>query len=291
VVADVDIEALGLLHGLEGDARRERADLIAWLLDRGFTIEQISGSPAAPLLLPAHRVFGDDGTYVSARDLCESTGIELELLERIQHARGLPRVDDPDAAVLLRADAQAAARAKFFLDLGIDPDDAVAVMRVVVEGLSHAAAIMREAALKTLLRPGATEIELAQSSEALARRAAPMVGPLMEDLLLLEIRHSFQTEAVTAAERAAGTLPGARQVTVAFADVAGFTRLGEASPPEELENVASRLTELAHDVAGGPVRFIKSIGDAVMFVGADAAPSWMLCWTSLRVAMRMACPA
>jgi adenylate cyclase len=272
VAADVDIEALGLLDGLEGDARRERADLIAWLLDRGFTIEQISGSPAAPLLLPAHRVFGDDGTYVSARELCESTGIELELLERIQRAMGLPRIDDPDAAVLLRADAQAAARAKLFLDLGIDPDDSVAIMRVVMEGLSHAAAIMREAALKTLLRPGATEIELAQASEELARRAAPMAGPLMKDLLLLEIRHSFETEAVTAAERAAGTLPGARRVTVAFADVAGFTRLGEASPPEELENVASRLTELAHDVAGGPVRFIKSIGDAVMFVCADAAP-------------------
>jgi adenylate cyclase len=108
-----------------------------------FTIEQISGSPAAPLLLPAHRVFGDDGTYVSARELCESTGIELKLLQRIQRAMGLPRVDDPDAAVLLRADAQAAARAKLFLDLGIDPDDTVAVMRVVVEGLSHAAAIMR----------------------------------------------------------------------------------------------------------------------------------------------------
>jgi hypothetical protein len=40
---------LGLLDGLEGDTRRERAELIAWLLDRGFTIEQISGSPAAPL--------------------------------------------------------------------------------------------------------------------------------------------------------------------------------------------------------------------------------------------------
>jgi adenylate cyclase len=252
VAADVDIEALGLLDSLAGDARHERADLIAWLLDRGFTIEQISGSPAAPLLLPAHRVFGDDGTYVSARELCESTGIELELLERIQRAMGLPRIDDPDAAVLLRADAQAAARAKLFLDLGIDPDDTVAVMRVVMEGLSHAAAIMREAALKTLLRPGATEIELAQASEELARRAAPMVGPLMEDLLLLEIRHSFETEAVTAAERAAGTLPGARRVTVAFADVAGFTRLGEASPPRNSRTSPAGSPNLPMTWPGGP---------------------------------------
>jgi adenylate cyclase len=272
VVADVDIEALGLLDGLEGEARRERAELIAWLLDRGFDIEHIRGSVAAPLLLAANRVLGDDGKYVSAREICESTGVELDLLQRLQRAIGLPRIEDPDAAVLLRADAAAAARAKFFLDLGIDPEETVAVMRVVMESLGHAAAIMREAALKTLLRPGATEIELAQASEALARQALPEIGPMMADLLLLELRHSFAMEAVNAAERAAGQLPGARHVTVAFADLAGFTRLGEALPPEELQHVASRLAELAHEVAVTPVRFVKSIGDAVMLVCFDPVP-------------------
>jgi adenylate cyclase len=173
---------------------------------------------------------------------------------------------------LPRADAEAVARIKFFLDLGYDPQDAVAVMRVLVESLGHAAAMMREAALKTLLRPGASEIDLAQASERLALRAMPMLGPLMEDLIRLELRHSFEMEAVTAAERAAGTLPGARPVTVAFADFAGFTRLGEALPAEELEVVASHLAELAHDVATTPVRFVKSIGDAVMLVSFDAAP-------------------
>jgi adenylate cyclase len=79
-------------------------------------------------------------------------------------------------------------------------------------------------------------------------------------------------EAVTAAERAAGELPGARAVTVGFADVAGFTRLGEALPPEDLHRLASRLAKLAREVAVAPVRFIKSIGDAVMFVSTDPAP-------------------
>ena len=155
-------------------ARRaqERAELIAWLLDRGFNLDHIRASVAAPLMLPAYRVLGDDGDLVSAREICESTGVELELLQRLQRAIGLPRIDDPDAAVLLRADGEAAARAKFFLDLGIDPDDAVAVMRVLVESLGHAAAMMREAALKTLLRPGATEIELAEGI-----RAAGASGP------------------------------------------------------------------------------------------------------------------
>ena len=272
MVADVDIEALGLLDGLEGDARRERAELIAWLLDRGFKLEHIRASVAAPLMLPAFRVLGDDGDFVSAREVCESTGVELELLQRLQRAVGLPCIEDPDAAVLLRADGEAAARAKLFLDMGIHPEDAVAVMRVLVESLDHAAAIMREAGLKAILRPGSTEIELAEGSEHLALQSAPSLGPLMEGLIRMVLRHSFEMEAVTAAERAAGTLPGARPVTVAFADLAGFTRLGEALPAEELEHVATRLADLAHDVAFAPVRFVKSIGDAVMLVSFEAAP-------------------
>jgi adenylate cyclase len=271
-VADLDIEALGLLDGLEGEAREERAQLIEWLLEREFSLEHIRASVAAPLMLPAYRVLGDDGDFVSAREVCESTGVELNLLQRLQRAIGLPRIDDPDAAVLLRADGEAAALAKTFLDLGIDAEDTVAVMRVLVESLDHAAAIMREAALKAILRPGATEIELAAGSEQLALRAAPKLGPLMEGLIRMVLRHSFEIEAVTAAERAAGTLPGARPVTVAFADLAGFTRLGEALPAVELEHVASSLAELAHDVAVTPVRFVKSIGDAVMMVSFDSAP-------------------
>ena len=272
MATDVDFEALGLLDGLEGTARQDRVELIAWLLDRGFSLAHIRQSIAAPVMLPAHRVLGDDGTLVSAHEICESTGMELRLVQRLQRAIGMPRIDDPDAPVLPRADAEAVRHAKTFLDFGYDPDDVVAVMRVVVESLGHAAAMMREAALKTLLRPGASEIELAQATERLAEVAAPLIGPMMDDLLRLEIRHSFELEAVNAAERAAGSLPGARPITVAFADLAGFTPLGEALPAEELERIASRLAELAHDVAITPVRFIKSIGDAVMLVCADAAP-------------------
>jgi adenylate cyclase len=54
-----DIEALGLLDNLPGRARQERAELIEWLLARGFDAEQIR-SEFGPMLLPAHRVMGDD---------------------------------------------------------------------------------------------------------------------------------------------------------------------------------------------------------------------------------------
>jgi adenylate cyclase len=272
MASGAEFEALGMLDGLEGDARQERIDLIGWLLARGFRLDHIRGSVGAPLSLPGNRVVGDNGEYVSARQICQTTGIDLGLLQRIHRAIGLPRIDDPDAPNLLRADGEAAAQARMILDLGIGPDDVVAVLRVMKESLGHAAAVMREAGLKAILTPGATEIEVAGAIEELAMRAAPSFGPMMEALLRLELRRSFEAEAVNAAERAAGILPGARQMTVGFADLMGFTRLGEALPPEDLERVANRLAELAHDVSRAPVRFVKSIGDAVMLVCSDPLP-------------------
>lgn len=258
----------GLLDGLQGRARRDRAELVAWLLNRGFTVEQIRGS-LAPMMLPVKRVLGDDAVYVSARQVAQSVGIDLELLQRLQRAVGLPRVENPDAAVLRRADAEAAARASLLVDFTVDVDDAVALVRVLMEGLHRTAAVMREVGYRLLLEPGATELELAKTAEELARRSTAKLGSLIEGLLLLEMRHIFEADGIGAAESAAGTLPGAQRVAVAFADLVGFTRLGEALPPEGVARLASRLADLTHEIVATPVSFIKSIGDAVMLVSSD----------------------
>jgi adenylate cyclase len=261
-----------LLDGLEGDARAERAELVAWLLERGFTVEQI-GAASAPALLPGRRVMGDDGTYMSAREISEKYNIDLEVLQRVQRAVGLSSVDDPDARVHLRADAETTARVQQFVDAGMDPDELVGTIRVLADGLSRATEVMRYTGLASLLRPGATELQIAQASEAMLNRVAPLLGPMIQDMLFLQLRHAMETEAVNASERAAGrALPGAREVTIAFADLVGFTRLGEAVPPEDLERLASRLAELARDVAVAPVRLIKTIGDAVMLMCTDPVP-------------------
>lgn len=64
---DVEVETSGLLEGLDGAARAERAELIGWLLDQGVGIDQIRDS-TAPMLLVSRRIIGDDGDYVSARE-------------------------------------------------------------------------------------------------------------------------------------------------------------------------------------------------------------------------------
>src|SRR6516164_2969598 len=261
-----------LLEGLEGTARTERAELVEWLLGQGITADEIRAANP-PLLLATRHLMGDDGTYVSAREISERYNVDLELLQRIQRAIGLVRVDDPDAVVHMRADGEAAAFTQRFVALGMDPDQLVLVVQVLAEGLSRAAEVMRYTALSAIMRPGATELEIAKASKTLVSQIAPMLGPMIQNMLFMQLRHAMETEAVNAAERAAGKpLPGARQITVAFADLVGFTRLGEVVSAEELGHLANRLGHLARDMTVPPVRFIKTIGDAVMFVCPDPRP-------------------
>lgn len=206
---------------------------------------------------------------VSAREIAESTGVGLELLQQLHRAVGLVRVEDPDLPCQSRADAESVLPAARLVDLGFEPGQVVLAVRLLMDGLSGAAMAMRQAALQALLRPGASELDLAQAFEELAQTAAPIFGPMASDLMLLALRHSFETEAINAVERAAGALPGAREIGVAFADLVGFTRLGERLPPEDLGLIAGRFADLARDVVTSPVQFVKTIGDAVMLVCAD----------------------
>lgn len=268
MATDVDLDASGLLSDLSGSAREDRRELIEWLLGQGFGIDRIRGA-LSPILLGAQRVLGDDGTLRSPREVAESSGVPMELLRQLHEAIGLPGGEDPDAALQSRADVESVVPAARLAELGFDAQQLTLVVRLLADGCRKAAITMRQAGLKVLLRPGSTERELAQAFEALAHDAQPLLDSLAGELFRYALRQFAETEAIAADERMAGELPGARLVGVAFADLVGFTRLGEALPPEELIMVAVRLADLARGVVQRPVQFVKVIGDAVMLVSPD----------------------
>jgi len=80
----------------------------------------------------------------------------------------------------------------------------------------------------------------------------------------------LRNEAVTLQERAAGR-GESRTAAVAFADLVGFTELGETVDVEELSDVAAGLSRLAGELVDPPVRLVKVIGDAVMLVAPRPA--------------------
>jgi len=264
-----DVEQSGLLDGFVGRAREEREELIRWLLNRGFGLEQIRNS-LSPIMLASNRIIGDDGTVITSREVAETNGVTLDLVNRLHRAAGLASADDPEETRHPKADAESILPAAALVGFGFDTDEVVLMVRLLVDGLTRVALTMRQAALRVLIRPGATELELAAALEQLAGEVEPLLDPMINQLARMALRHTFQTEAVNAAERAAGQLPGARPVSVAFADVVGFTRMGEAVSPEDLVEIAGRLSRLTRRVVRKPVQFVKTIGDAVMLVSPDA---------------------
>ena len=72
-------------------------------------------------------------------------------------------------------------------------------------------------------------------------------------------------------ERETGEPAVEQELAVCFADLVGFTRPRRRARGGEVGGVAGRLARLATDVTHPPVRLVKTIGDAVMFVSPDQA--------------------
>ena len=264
-----DWEAEGLLEGLDGDERRERAELLDYLHEEvGISLERLRfQDPALLIALPAEVHVGAEPRH-TPREVAAAAGIDLEVMTRLRRAMGLPMID-PDERALGETDLESTRLAAEFLHQGMPEDDMLAVTRVLGRGLGQAAVVMRRIAMSMALEPGLSERELAERFGAVAGMLTPQVVPLLEQTLKMHLRQMLAGEVARAAERRDGSLPGARHVSVAFADLVGFTRLGENLPPEELGDVAARMEDLASDVLDPPVRLVKTIGDAVMYVSED----------------------
>jgi adenylate cyclase len=59
---------------------------------------------------------------------------------------------------------------------------------------------------------------------------------------------------------------------LSFADLVGFTRLGEELSPAEISRLAVRLEAMATDIVEPPVRLVKTIGDAAMLTSLEPEP-------------------
>jgi adenylate cyclase len=284
---DIDFGAEGLLDGLEGSARDERLELLEWLVDEhGLTLGELrrATETGTPLLLPAGRALGNGDASLTARDVAQQAGIDVELLERLRRAQGFAAFGDLDTPMYGTGDVQAARTAAAYLEMGLTTDQIVATSRVLGRGLAQTANHMRQMVFEMTVAPGATERELAASYAAIAENLVPLLGPMLEQLLRLHLGQTMRSEVVTAAERAKGELPGARPVCIAFADLVGFTRLGEELTAEALEKVAERLERMADETIVTGVRLVKTLGDAVMLVSEDPAPLLEVCFSLVAAA-------
>lgn len=256
------LEAAGIARA------RERADLIKYLDELGFSVDEMVEAEQRG------RLFGLAGDVLqwSGRPIhtmataAEQLGLSPE---EVTHAWGLLglTVAGPDVPVLSQADVDALAT-WVALKTVVGEDGAFGLLRV----LGAAMARLAEAE-STAIRAGTPDIQMTYTNDELATaqayRAVAEFVPRISALIDVVHRHHL-TGARTHFEGVLRDTSASVVCGIGFADLSGFTVLTRALTPAQLSDLLNEFAGTVADVVhrdGG--RVVKFIGDEVMWVSAS----------------------
>jgi adenylate cyclase len=267
-----DDELEELLDGLEGEQRASRLKLLELLRSEGVELKVMRNAVRADrlALLPSEIALGVRTNRFTPAELAADTGLEVEDVQRLIAALGFPK-PDPDQRSFGIEDRDAAKRLRQFRDAGLDTDNLLAVSRQVGSSAARIAQAHNEIVANEIVDPESDEYDAAVN----LRSAAQELLPLAEDAVSYALRAHFLDQLnndIVAASKP-GWFGGGKEteISVCFADLVGFTRLGERSELERIGTVAKLLEQVALDVTNPEVRLVKLIGDAAMLVSEDGA--------------------
>jgi adenylate cyclase len=270
-MSEAELDAAGVLEGIDDPAERaERVELAEELLSEGFSLEQLQDAARRGrfgLLLVDKVLQKEEATFTSV-NLAEQSELPLELLVRLQRALGLAEVPEDEVA-FAASDVEAVKTVASFRAAGIDEEPLVLISQVLGHSMSRLSDTLREVVGEALLQPGDSERAAGMRWAQAVEHLAPMLTPLLGYVLSVHLKDQIATDIMSREELVTGRIEGVREVTVCFADLVGFTRLGERVPAADLSKAERMLTEMALDVCRPPVRLVKTIGDAAMLVSPE----------------------
>ncbi|MCV7078220.1 adenylate/guanylate cyclase domain-containing protein [Mycobacterium szulgai] len=247
---------------------RERSDLIKYLDDLGFTLDEMAEAESRG------RLFGLAGDVLqwsgrpvhTLQSAAEQLGLSADDVAHAWALLGLTAAG-PDVPVLSQADVDALAT-WVALKSVVGEDGAFGLLRV----LGAAMARLAEAE-STMIRAGTPDIQMTYTRDELATAQAyrsvaefvPRIGALID----IVHRHHL-TSARTHFEDVVRDASASVRCGVGFADLSSFTVLTQALTPTELQALLNEFGATVADVVhadGG--RVVKFIGDAVMWVSSS----------------------
>lgn len=266
----MDYEREGLLDGLDGKERAARLALLERLAAEGVGLDELKRAVAEErlVLLPVERALR--GRYTVA-EVARRSDVPEEFVIGMVRAMGLPE-PAADETAFGEEDVEAFRSTKLFLRTGFDEAAIAQIRRVLGEGMSRLAATIALAFGDAFLQPGDDEDQVAMRFTAMAEQLTPALTPVLAAAFKAHLRDNISRGVLRRAERELGQLADSADIAVCFADLVGFTRLGAELEGQELGTLASRLAELAGEVAVAPVRLVKTIGDAAMLVSREVPP-------------------
>jgi adenylate cyclase len=254
------------------------ARIVARLRERGHSLKDIrrateEGRLAFGFIEELFPADGD-GTYTLAQAARE-TGLEPALIERVVAALGLQPMT---AEALTAADVQLLRYVAAVLSAGLPLVAMLQLVRVYGQAIAQVAdAEVRLFHLyvhEPLMRSGATGVEMAEEMHDLASELLPLASPVMDQVHQRYLRYFVEQDVVGHMESELDTEEidlGRMRVAIAFADLAGYTRLTEEEGELEAVDTVEKFVEAVEMTLPEDARVIKTIGDEVMIVGSDPA--------------------
>jgi adenylate cyclase len=251
------------------------ARLVARLRARGHSLAELREASSSGRLAYGYveDLFPSDARTLTAEEAAEELGLEPALIERLWIAAGLSAASldeiGEDDLELLRLMATV-------LEAGFPLVAFLQIARVYGTAMSQIAdaevKLFHLYVHEPMMRDGRPGLEIAEAMGGLASELLPLSTPIMERLHDRALKHFMEQDVVGHLEvDDADDDLGRVRVTIAFADLAGYTRLTEEAGEEEALDVVERFVQAVQDTLPGEARVIKTIGDAVMVVGSDAS--------------------
>lgn len=257
----------GLLDGLGGADRARRIHVLSQLAEHGASVATLTEATRRGQLgyLLLDDVLTPRGATYTIEQICERTGISPPDVERWFRSMGRG-VSTEGSADYSEDDLRLARLLAEYRALGGADADLFAFARIVGRNTATLADATRSLIQRRLdADPARPEraLQYAREVRRFAEFQSRLLGRAVTTRLRQHLRQQIHAQAMTHHD------PEARQVAVCFADLVGFTSLGEQLSPAELGELTDRLDVLTTDVVAPPVRFVKTVGDAVLLLSAD----------------------
>ncbi|HWF54995.1 MAG TPA: adenylate/guanylate cyclase domain-containing protein [Solirubrobacteraceae bacterium] len=253
------------------------ARVIQRMRDRGHSLEQIRHATEDGRLAFGYldELLPPPQHSYTLRQAARETGLEPGLIERIVTTLGWSPVRNRS---LNENEVRLLQYIATVLDAGLPLVALLQLVRVYGQAMAQVAdAEVRLFHLyvhEPLMRSGVSGVEVAEQMLGLSRELLPLAAPVMEAVHQHYLQHFIDQDVVGHMESDldgdAADL-GRLRVVIAFADLAGYTRLTEEEGELQAVDAVERFVEAVEATLPDDARVIKTIGDAVMVVGSDDA--------------------
>jgi adenylate cyclase len=259
------------------------ARIVARLRDRGHSLQEIREASSSGRLAYGYMetLFPPPARTCSLEEAAADTGLEPALVERLWASAGFP---SESLRELSAKDVQLLRYIASVLAAGFPLVALLQLVRVYGQALARIAdaevKLFHLYVHEPLMHDGLPGMQVAEEMEGLARDLLPLASPIMEHVHERFLTHYIEQDVVghmdVEIDSEAGVDLGRLRVTIAFADLAGYTRLTEDIGEEQALDIVERFVESVQDTLPDDARVVKTIGDEVMVVASD--PASMVDW-------------